>query len=226
MHPLEQKKIREVTREYQDAGYTVLTAPTAKELPAFLQRYQGKIDLLATRVGDARVIEVATTQSLMQSPYLKDLAVALKNEAGWKLDLVITNPKRSKYREDADFEDLTVSELQERIAQVKELMKANFYEAALIMCWSAFESSARTLLQLEQPNLRNRSTSAVLLKQLFAYGIIDREEYNWLRSVTKFRSYLAHGFDHKSVTVERSDVQKLLGLVQQFMGTVQQYRKN
>ncbi|NJL74675.1 MAG: hypothetical protein HC892_06200 [Saprospiraceae bacterium] len=100
-------------------------------------------------------------------------------------------------REDEAFEDIPMAEVRARIDEAKELNNTKFREAALLTAWSAFESAARTLLRAEQPTLKVRTTSTVLIKQLFGYGIIARTDYDWLRKATNFRSYVAHGFEHK-----------------------------
>jgi hypothetical protein len=140
---------------------------------------------------------------------------------GWSFDLVLTNIKSRKMREDESFENLPLREVKERILEAKELNLTKFKEAALLTAWSAFESAARTLLRAEQPKLKVRTTSTVLIKQLFGYGIIERSDYDWLRKATNFRSYVAHGFEHKSKAVEQEDVVKLIQLTEQLTAQIE-----
>ncbi|NJL74676.1 MAG: hypothetical protein HC892_06205 [Saprospiraceae bacterium] len=72
--------------DYTKDGYEIIVLPVTKNLPVPLQKFQGKIDFIATRGGDARVVKVATTPSLSNSPYVKDLAEAVNNLEGWAFD--------------------------------------------------------------------------------------------------------------------------------------------
>ncbi|MEM6628268.1 MAG: hypothetical protein AAF694_01285 [Bacteroidota bacterium] len=90
----ERRKIRELAREYTQKGYVVRKAPLPAQLPKSLQAYRP--DLWLTKGEQHIWVEVKTSETIEQSPYLVAIAELLKELPNWELELVLTNPKKKK----------------------------------------------------------------------------------------------------------------------------------
>src|SRR5687768_4274458 len=89
---LERRRINGVAREYRKLGYQVLVHPGQEELPPFLAGFQPNLIVLSA--DDKAVVEVRTAETLRdRSRRLPELAGVIDAQPGWRLELVVTNPR-------------------------------------------------------------------------------------------------------------------------------------
>ncbi len=92
--PLEHRRLMRLAREYEDAGYTVLRYPEPDQLPEPLQRFQ--IALVAQKPEESIVVDVRSRPNLTLngSADLRRMAEIVQQLPGWRLNLVVTNPRQ------------------------------------------------------------------------------------------------------------------------------------
>ncbi len=208
---LEQQRVREIAREYRDKGYEVVIQPGRGQLPDFLANYSP--DVLARGEDENLIVEVGSKTSLPGSRDLQELAKVIQEHPGWRLELVVTNPKEGAlYAEDAP--SLNKRGIAEATEKVRELLGSNHLEAALLLAWATIEATLRLLAKEEEVPLQ-RGDAAYLLKQLATYAAISADEYNRLMGAMRSRNAVAHGFEVEEL--DSSSVQELLSILDRLL---------
>lgn len=188
---LERRRLAELAREYRNRGYTVVTDPTKDQLPAFLSMFQP--DMIARNAQESVVFLVKSQKTLAASPELDGIARAVQDKPGWRFDLVVTNPREKVGLATASDHLLNRAEVLTRLQESRELSAQEHGEAAFLLAWSATEAVLRTLAVKEKVS-PERSTSEAITKNLFAYGLLDREQYETLLEGVKVRNSFVHGY--------------------------------
>jgi uncharacterized protein YutE (UPF0331/DUF86 family) len=188
---LEDRRVRSTAQDYRDKGYKTVLQPVREELPDFLAAYTP--DLYAENGEDHVVVIVKTRASLAKSRDLVQLAEALHHRPGWRLELVVTNPKQDWPEKETVFPLLNESEIAERFQQVEALQEQDQFDCAMLLAWTATEATLRQLAQRHNIKLKEQSSNYII-KQLFSLGILDRSQFNTLDHAIRFRDAIIHGF--------------------------------
>src|SRR5688572_29529149 len=86
-----EKRIKEIAKDYEDKGFSVIIDPKSSQLPQFLKDFQP--DIIAKSKKESVVVEVKTTKG--QPSDLKQferLAEVIAKRKKWRFELVFTNP--------------------------------------------------------------------------------------------------------------------------------------
>jgi uncharacterized protein YutE (UPF0331/DUF86 family) len=89
-----------------------------------------------------------------------------------------------------------------------------FPEAALLLAWSSSEATIRLLTEAEGIVL-DHLTPIYILKQAIMYGVISRDEYNFLAKAMQYRNALVHGF--KTIDLDSALVKELINSTQRLL---------
>ena len=212
---LENKRIKEVAKEYLEKGYEIFIEPNPKNLPDFLKNYRP--DILAIKGNEKIVIEVKSSMSINKSKYLIELANRIENNEGWKFELVITNPKKKKIERNIPSLDI----IQDKLNSIYQLNNENQIDAAFILSWATFEAATRKLLSIEQPNSKPELVPNALIKQLYSFGIIGRMDYNHLNNISKKRNEIVHGFFDENKTETKEYSQRLTTIIKDLIKEIE-----
>ena len=79
------------------------------------------------------------------------------------------------------------------LQEAQALYRERRYEAAAMMAWSAAEAIFRRVAQANGLEAERKSSGSVL-KQLYASGLIDADQYDVFSRTMEFRNAFAHGF--------------------------------
>lgn len=208
---IERKKLLEVAREYRKQGYRVVVEPQGEQLPEFLAAFRP--DLIAQSDHETVVVEIKSRHSLSMSPEMEALAAAIQQREGWRFELIVTNPKEQEVIRENQDDLLAKQDILTRLNEARLLLHQEHGEAALLLAWSATEATLRRLLIQEHLSAENSSVS--ILKNLFAYGIIDREQYSTLRQGLELRNTIMHGYKEGETSIDITS--KLLSTMEQLL---------
>jgi hypothetical protein len=187
---LEHRRALEIAREYEAQGYKVLFAPPADARPPFLADFRP--DLIALSANDNVVVEVRSRSTLAGDRDLAALTRVVNATPGWRLDLIVTNPRSiSPAEENAD--ELSHSEIQARIPQVHTLLSSNQEDAAALLAWSTAEAALRLLAKQKNIPLEN-GQPGFIVKKLFSLGLLSWDDYQLMQESLRFRDLLVHGY--------------------------------
>jgi hypothetical protein len=195
---LEQQKLEEVAADYKQKGYSILVQPKADKLPDFLADFQP--DLIAQNEKENVVVEIKTHASLVGAKYLEALAQVISNTSGWRFELVVTNPEEDFIAEETNA-PLIESDSAKRLEEARNLLKSGYYDAALLIGWSAVEGILRELGEREKLVFEKKGP-AYLIKNLAFLGILNDQDYDSLWNMLKARNVIAHGYDIAENKVE------------------------
>jgi uncharacterized protein YutE (UPF0331/DUF86 family) len=199
---IEQTTIEQVASEFRGKGYDVAVRPSAESAPAFLRPFQP--DLIATSSGDNVVVEFKSSADLT-SDVLVRLAEAVQSQPGWRLELVVVNPPAAQ--EVPPRGELVSGErVDAMLREAETFVRENRYEAAALLAWSAAEATLRRLAQTNGLDSERKSSGAIL-KQLYALGLIDPDQYDAFARAMEFRNAFAHGF---AATVAPENVDRVI----------------
>ncbi|MGD1861907.1 MAG: hypothetical protein ACFB0E_18285 [Leptolyngbyaceae cyanobacterium] len=93
---LEHRRVLKLAREYRHEGYEVTVYPGATELPEALSKCP--LDLIAKGTDEVIAVEVRTRESLTLNGFedLRRIAEKVRELPGWMFELVVTNPRKPK----------------------------------------------------------------------------------------------------------------------------------
>jgi REase_AHJR-like len=181
----ETRRVQELAREYRDKGYQVTVEPGPGQLPEPLARFRP--DLVARKADDLVVIEVKAREALPDQE-LQDLAKAVREQPGWRFELVLLKPEPGPPGTRA----WSAKDVGMGLRQAEAILNSGFPEAALLLAWSAAEATLRLLAAKERLPLE-RDDAVYLLRLLVTRAVITREEYSRLWEVLELRNAVAHG---------------------------------
>jgi len=188
-----EEKIKEIAKEYTQKGYSVFTNLEFNNVPDFLKNYSP--DIIAISENDKVVIEVKTKNSLSKSKDLESLANLIEQQEGWRFELVVTN---SKQVVDMEREDSSLNEISKLLLDAEELLNIDYVKASYILTWSSLESIIRKKLKNE--NIKSEYNNPIqMIKNLYTFGLITRDEYDFLHNHFKLRNLVVHGFNAPSL---------------------------
>jgi predicted transcriptional regulator len=142
---------------------------------------------VALKSDDAVVVEVKPRGSL-SDPELQKLAKAVREQPGWRFELVLLEPDPGLSGARAwNAEDVAGS-----LEQIETILSAGYPEAALLVAWSATEATLRLLAKKEHLELE-RDDAAYLLRLLVTRAVITRQQYARLWDALEVRNAVAHG---------------------------------
>src|SRR5579872_5631231 len=133
----ERRKIASIAREYRSKGYRVTLQPRGEDLPPFLRDFD--IDLLAESSQEHVAVEVKTRRSLSQAHDLPQLARALQDRPGWRLELIVPR-LRGADREFYGHQLLNRQQILDRLSEVEVLVRQRLFVAATLVAWTAAEA--------------------------------------------------------------------------------------
>jgi hypothetical protein len=194
MTDLEKNKINQLAKEYRKKGYKVYINPSyPAALPSFLENYQP--DLLAKKGREYIIVEVKSSLTLSRANYLENLARAIENHEGWRLELVVTNPIKDKITEEieGEYATLSLTDIEKRLNDIRNLTNQKFVEASFLLAWATTEAVMRHTLLIAGLDYREKRPVANI-KTLYSYGLLDKSDYELLLSLNKNRNIIAHGF--------------------------------
>jgi uncharacterized protein YutE (UPF0331/DUF86 family) len=186
----ERRRLQTVARQYRKEGYDVVLQPTPSDLPDYLADFP--IDLLAKNSTENVLVVVRSRSTLRGDCDIPRLAELVSRWPGWRLDLVVRNPRGRTPSEDG-LELPTSSDVADRLAQVRELVQRDCLDAAVLLAWSAAEGALRRIARAEKIKLEDPAPKAVAT-QLYFLGTISREAYDTLTQAIPVRNALAHGY--------------------------------
>ena len=181
----EAHRVRELAREYRDRGYEVTVEPGPEQLPKPLARFRP--DLVARKADDRVVVEVKAREELPDQQ-LQDLVNAVREQPGWRFELVLLKPEPGPPGTRA----WNVDDINEGLRQAESILSSGFPEAALLLAWSAAEATLRLLADKERLPLE-RHDAVYLIRLLVTRAVITREEYSRLWEILELRNAVAHG---------------------------------
>jgi hypothetical protein len=178
----EQRKIREVAREYRRAGYEVFVEPSGSQVPAFLGDYRP--DLIAVSAHESVVIEVKSIRGFDRSEETREVTVRVSEQPGWRFELVVTNPRRGSQGDEQGPWGLQV--VDDHLNEVRDLVEHGQFHAAFLLLWADTEALLRRLAQQEGIPLSGLSP-AQMVKELATEGLLDRGDYQSLSVIRRSR---------------------------------------
>jgi Holliday junction resolvase len=209
----EHSKIRQVAKDYEKNGYTVIIEPRGSQIPTFIKNYQP--DLIATSDKDNVVVEVKTRTDFATIERLRDIADIINKREYWRFELIVTSSKQENQSESKRTNiDHEISEIENNLKEVKTIAKQGLYSAAFILCWANLESLSRQLLLEDKRKLSNKMP-LVLIKTLFSFGYLTRTDYEGLEKLFQIRNQIVHGY--KSSELDKKTTDRLIAITEKLL---------
>lgn len=205
------KRLLDIADEYREQGYRVVLKPNVAEVPDFLARFQP--DMVAYSERENAVVEVKSSRELAKSDYLTTLAIAVESVPGWRFDLIVINPDMEPIVA-VDAEELSQDELQARAVAARQLVSIAQSDAATLLAWSGLEAAMRLLAEQKGIELEDKQP-AYIIKALYVYGVISREDYDLLQRGMYYRNLIAHGY--KAPIVDSNLLRNLISKLDEFL---------
>ena len=208
----EEDKIKELARQYTAKGYRVVMEPSKNDLPEFMRSLGYDPDLIVYGEKENLVVEVKTSQTISSARNFSRFVDLIRQQEGWDFVLVMTNPK-SRPTRDQSCESLDTQHSFEQLTQAESLLetgaRGQFNNAALLVAWAGFEAASRfSLSQLYDK--RRMATLPTLVRDGVMYGVLSRQDGEFIEKLMQVRNSVAHGYVSKAVT--QKDLKRLIGI--------------
>lgn len=182
---LEQRKIRQIRREYEQRGYQVLAEP--QSFPG-LGSAAFVPDLVAVNGEETVLIEIVSSSSRPEAgDRIRHLSVLAQETPTWRFELINTNPRSG----DSWYPSL--SERPRWLARVgiaRMLFDPEDPTPAIVVLWTAVEPAMRYLYGEERPQ---QHSPLALLKAAYSQGLLNFQDLRALEDLATARNRSAHG---------------------------------
>lgn len=206
-------KINELITDYKKKGYEVLHEPDPALFPFLGNR---RPDLIVLGPNENVIVEVKSKESINDEK-LVELAKLIESTEGWRLDLVVTNPRSASIElPTSDNKVFSIREIQALVEAAQGLKsEKGKLDAALITIWSAFEAVSRIVLAEHYKGTTKRRLGTLeLVKSLYSYGYLNKTDYNRLLTIRKWRNEVIHGYKSRAGrSTDINFVEKIIGNV-------------
>ncbi len=182
--------MRAVAHKYAQQGYRVIQHPPRQDRPDFLAAFEP--DLIAYGAEVNIVVEVRSNDTLLGATDLVDLTTAVNAQPGWRIDLVVTNPRKQAIVP-KDSILLFHSETQERLLTARQLLAMEQVEAAFVLAWMAIEARLREFGEHGSLPVDYVRTDT-LLRDAYSFGMVALADYETLRVALQQRNAVVHGY--------------------------------
>ena len=177
---LEEKRLRQLARDFRSQGYSVEVYPNTKRLKE-LGNYVP--DLVANKEGETVIVEVKRRSKVQGDNELESIATLISHLPGWRFDLVVI--ENEKELESIDY-------ISNQIRDAELLYSNGKKDAAILLLGAAAEGATRHLAR--SFGLAETSVNASsMAKRLYSLGRLTKKEYEQFTSFSRARNSLAHG---------------------------------
>lgn len=201
---VKEQHLRELSQEYERDGYHVIVHPERATLPTFLTDFAP--GLLAFRGSEKVVVAVQLREELVADEMFLALTQAVEDAQDWRLDLIVVSRDELPVVEPGA-KELTAGEIRVQLDSARQLVASGQPQVALLVAWSALESSLRQVVEEHDLDL-DRPQLITLIRQSTWLGLIDQQEHEWLRQALRYRNLVAHGYQAPSISA--SFIEKLI----------------
>jgi hypothetical protein len=195
---LKERHLHSLAQQYAREGYRVTLHPDRAARPAFLAAFEP--DLLAIGIEPNVVGMVRLREELIDNAAFLRLTEAVDTTPGWRLDIEVIPPITPPVVSPAAPE-MTAGEVQARLGIARNLSAAGEQDSALLIAWSALETSLRRLAE-EYDTEIDRPQPSALIQRLVWLGLLDQDDYARLQRALRYRNLAAHGFHTEGVSAE------------------------
>ena len=185
----ERKRAATLAREYADRGYRVVREPRGEDLPAFLRPFEP--DLVAYGDEESVVVEVKSEESLAGESELPSLAEIIERQPGWRLELVVTNPRHRPLKEDPSSKGISWDRIEEQVRATELLVAEQRFNEASLLAWALGEATLREAA-IRQGIQVDDLDAVSLLKTTYSFGVLDRAGMKTLEELLEARNRTAH----------------------------------
>jgi hypothetical protein len=207
-----ERRIKEIAKDYESKGYSVIISPNQSQLPDFLKGFEP--DLLVQGESESVVIEVKSTKgNTSQLKHYESLAKTIAEHKGWRFELVFTNPIEQTISTNFSIE-LSLEKIRQRLDEVNSLMISNHYEAAFLLAWTTLEAALRAKIDNTKTDSSTKPTLAII-KTVYSLGYVNSHDYKKLERLNQRRNLLIHGFDSP---IDKNSIDELLNIVSYVIG--------
>lgn len=211
---LERRRLLQAKLEYEKEGYSVILKPSGIDLPEFLSGFEPN---MIAHKGDVHVVvEVKSQPTLTTAKYLPELVKSVNSIPGWRVDLIVTNPKEIRLI-DEGAKELELEKVHARINTVQHLVSIEQLEAALLLSWSVVEGTLRLIALRDEVELESDNSGTIVHDMLY-WDLISIEDYYLFREAVQTQRLLIHGLN--TPDIEAAFVVKVIDSVLKLLESV------
>ncbi len=199
---LEAAAFQTLLPQLEAEGFEVFFHPLRTMLPPFLRTFQP--DAIALK-GDRKIAIEIILSSGNGEAKLDRLRELFSQHADWELRVVYAPPRIPEQNISVPSRELIEDQLKRVIAAFDAIGPT----ASLLIAWSVFEATARSLIP---DDLGRPQTPASLIEILASGGYITPEEAEILRQLGQLRNEAAHG--RLDVKLTREDISELVRITE------------
>lgn len=210
-----ERRIREIAKDYETKGYSVVIYPGQNQLPKFLKGFEP--DIIATKEDENVLIEVKTRNDRSELIQFESLAREIDKRTNWRFEVVFTNPRVKAFKNENN-QTLSEYAVDNRITEIDKLVGIGSYEAAFLLSWATLEAVLRQRL-LEENSETVKKPTLSIIKTMYSLGLLNQHDYRKLQEANNYRNSLIHGFNQP---IDKELVQNILLLINNLTGNNQE----
>ncbi|WP_422927263.1 hypothetical protein [Singulisphaera sp. PoT] len=188
-----EQELKRVADSYASRGYRVTIRPDAMALPSFAKDF--KVEILGKRGAESVLVAVKQDRDQLAGDFnLTRYAEVIGGQDGWRFDLATLDSEKPGSNEYDGAEDFSIDDIEKSFADARNLHDQGFLSQAVITAWAGFEASMRHRLRAMGERAGWGSSPISMLNELFSNGILDGDDFNRLRNLSRVRNQIVHGF--------------------------------
>jgi Holliday junction resolvase-like predicted endonuclease len=200
----EDAAVREAAERYRRAGFEVSEGERIDLCGGY------EPDLVARKGQQVTVVEIKPRSALAADSRIAQVAREIDSMPNWSIELVIV-AEPELLEAPTVLASLDEVEIEQRLAEVEELMKSDRWESAFLLAWSALEARLRNSVAADGDSEERVTNTRFLLNQASFLGVLDEDEMSIVRSLYEARNAIAHGFSHSGIG--NDEMRELIALV-------------
>ncbi len=182
-----------LAEQYKKRGYDVVVRPTPEQLPDFAREFT--VELLGKRGGEGVLVAAKKNRDeLALDQRLSENVEMTARKPGWRFDLAILGENPPSTQEIHDARELLPEEIDKVFQEATKMVGLGFFDPALVIAWGGFEAAMRQRLRALGERVGWGSDSKSIIPELYSSGVLDREEFRKVETLSGFRNQIVHGY--------------------------------
>ena len=185
-------ELERVAAAYRGQGFTVVTRPTADDLPPFARDFD--LEIVGRRGGEGVLLIVKQTRddlaAMVDAPRYAEVT---GSQPGWRLDLVVLGDNGPAVPDRATTSAVAGVDVGRSAERAERLIGSDYTQMAIVAAWAAFEPVSRLHLRRLGPRVDRDTRSADVARELYSAGLVSREEFSVAQSAYRLVREVVHG---------------------------------
>lgn len=208
------EKIRTVARDYEQKGYRVVLEPSNEYLPEFLRNVRP--DMVVMSEDSNIVVEFKSSGSTAENEQMRTIAQLIQAQPTWDFEVYFVGEDTKQDKGEV----VNVETINKDYETLEVLYKLDQNRAFLLLYFAVLEAIIRRYYpRFQSADTRKNVNSSI--KDMYAKGVISKNEMETLDRLLDHRNRVAHGMRDRAVS--RRTIEKAMEILKMLLDYRESY---